>query len=205
MELDEFKTLLQLQPADKPASPSVVEIEKAIRAKTGTVTMKLKQNILLELALCCLLAAACVWMGIHWHYFYVRCIAVFAVGYCLLFLYFLWALYKKILFYERSAPSVRQGLEQFIGILERFARLYFQFNMFMLPVAFVAGLLSGYLDISTHSGNIGFNWMKAGLFYTAFFIAWSVFMYVFSRWYIKKQYGNYLQQLKEQLKDIKNG
>ncbi len=205
MELDDFKSILQTRLADKPAAASVAEIEKAIRKKAGSVTGRLKQSLRLEIAMSVLLAAACAWMGLHWPYLYVQGIAVLAVGYGLLFLYLLCRLYKKILSYERSSPSVREGLKLTIHILERFTRHYFQFNMFMLPAAFVFGLISGYLDISARGGNTGFSWTKAAVFYFAFFIAWSVLMYFFSKWYIRKQYGNHLQQLKEQLNDIENG
>ncbi len=205
MELDEFKSLLQSGPGENPGAASILEMEKKIRKKAGSVTGQLKQSIRLEFAMSGLLVAACAWMGLHWPYLYVQCIAVLAVGYCILFLYFLWTLHKKIIFYERSSPSVLEGLAQTIDILERFIRLYFQFNMFMLPVAFVVGLITGYLTISAQGSNTGFSWAKAGLFYMAFFIAWSVFMYFFSKWYIKKQYSSHLQQLKEQLEDIKNG
>lgn len=205
MELDEFKSLIQSKPADTAAVASIPEMEKAFRKKAGATTGKLKQSIRLEFALSGLLAAACAWMGLHWPYLYVQGIALLAAGYCMLFLYFLWTLYKKIIFYEHSCPSVLEGLELTIGILERFTRLYFQFTICMLPVAFIAGLITGYLHISALGSSVGFSWTKAGLFYIAFFITWSVFMYYFSKWYIKKQYGNHLQQLKEQLKDIKNG
>lgn len=205
MELDEFKSLLQSGPADPPAMATMPDMEKIRRSRAGSVTGQLKQSIRLEFALCCLLAAACAWMGWHWPYLYVQSIAVLAAGYCVVFLYFLRRLYKKIIYYEHAAPAVREGLEQTIGILERFGRLYFQFNMFMLPVAFVLGLITGYLDISVQAAGIGFSFTKAASVYIAFFLSWSVFMYFFSKWYIKKQYGNHLKQLKEQLEDIKNG
>lgn len=205
MELDEFKSILQSKPEAPTGTASIAEMERAVGRKVLTATGRLKQSILLEFVLSALLVAACGWMGWHWPYLYVKGIAVLAVSYCLIFLYFLRMLYKKIVFYEHSSPAVMERLEQTIDILERFTRLYFQFNMLMLPIAFIIGGITGYLDISAQGNSIGFSWAKAVAFYIAFFVAWSAFMYFFSKWYIKKQYGNHLLQLKEQLKDIKNG
>jgi len=100
---------------------------------------------------------------------------------------------------------VREGLQRVIAIIEEFTRLYFQFTMITLPIAFIFGLISGFLSLNGGAGIKNFNWQKAIFFYTCWFIFWSFIMYFFSKWYIKKLYGNYLQQLKDQLKDIENG
>jgi hypothetical protein len=77
--------------------------------------------------------------------------------------------------------------------------------MGLLPVIFIFGLITGYLNVSQQGLIRQFQWSKGIIFYTIAFMAWSVIIYFFSRWYIRKLYGNYLLQLQQQLKDMENG
>jgi len=205
MELDEFKQ--RFKETEKPATTqrSAGELEGYIRKRAGSVISNIKRSILFELVACFLFVATAGWAWFAYPISYVRAFSLLSVCFCCFLLIYLAALYKKISVYEKASLAVKNGLQQVIDILEQFTRAYFQFTMITLPIAFVFGLITGFLNIYDKAGATKFDWNKAMLFYTAWFVFWSVMMYFFSKWYIKKLYGNYLQQLKGQLKDIENG
>jgi hypothetical protein len=135
----------------------------------------------------------------------MRAIVGLSVFVCLFFAVYLLQLTKKINYYETTSFSVKESLQQVIDILSRFIQHYFQITMIMLPAAFIFGLVTGYMDITSNLAIKHFNWTRGLVFYCAFFIFWSIFTYFFTKWYIRKMYGKYLQQLKEQLKELENG
>lgn len=205
MELDEFKQRFKETGQADTAFRSAGELEGYTRKRTGSILSNVKRSILFELVACFLFVAVAVWAWFAYPVSYIRAFSLLSVCFCCLLLIYLAALYKKISVYEKAPLAVKNNLQQVIDILGQFTRAYFQFTMITLPIAFVFGLITGFLNVYDKTGAGKFDWNKAMLFYTAWFVFWSVMMYFFSKWYIKKLYGNYLQQLKEQLKDIENG
>jgi hypothetical protein len=205
MELDEFKQRFKEKEPEKNILHSADELEGYTRKRTRSIINHVKRSILFELVSCLIFIAAALWVWFSYPVSYVRAFSLLSISLCCFLLIYLGALYKKISIYEEAALAVKNSLQQVIAILEQFTRAYFQFTMITLPIVFVFGLITGFLTVKGGTGIKNFNWQKAILFYTGWFIFWSAVMYFFSRWYIKKLYGNYLQQLKEQLKDIENG
>jgi Ca2+/Na+ antiporter len=205
MELDEFKQRFKEKEPEESAWHSVDELGGYVRKRTHSIINNIKRNILFELVACFIFIAAALWVWFSYPVSYVRAFSLLTISLCCFLLIYLVVLYKKIGIYEQATPAVKNSLQQVIDILEQFTRTYFQFTMITLPIAFIFGLITGFLNVNGNSGIKNFNWQKAILFYTGWFIFWSAMMYFFSKWYIKKLYGNYLQQLKEQLKDIENG
>jgi len=205
MELDEFKQRVKEKEPEKTALHSADELEGYTRKRTRSVINHIKRSILFELGACFIFIATALWVWFSYPVPYVRAFSLLSVSLCCFLLIYLGALYKKISKYEEAALTVKNSLRQVIDIVEQFTRVYFQFTMITLPIAFIFGLITGFLTVNGDTGIKNFNWQKAILFYTGWFIFWSCMMYFFSKWYIKKLYGNYLQQLKEQLKDIENG
>jgi hypothetical protein len=205
MELDEFKMLLKEKDHEEIALHSAVELEGYIRKTTRSVTDKIKRSIRFEFALGIVFVCIALWAWFRYPFAYVRPFCLLSISVCcFLFIYF-GALYKKISRYEQSPLPVKNTLQKIIDILQQFTRLYFQVTMITLPINFIFGLIAGYLVIKGDAGLKNFNWMKWILFYSGWFILWSAIMYFFAKWYIKKLYGDYLLQLRQQLKDIENG
>ena len=205
MELDDFKQRIHTKLSETGAIQSAHDLAGYIHARTSSTIKKIKRNIRFELMACTLFIAASIWMYAAYHVSYVRVFAFLSIVLSCLLLVYLVSLHKKISSYEKNAPAVRLALREIVEILERFTRLYFQFTMITLPIAFIFGLITGFLRLNGATPIMNFNWQRSIIFYAAWFIFWSVMMYYFSKWYIKKLYGNYLQQLKEQLRDIENG
>ena len=135
----------------------------------------------------------------------IRYFCAAAYIFSVLFSVYLLTLYRKIVFYEKTPVSIRQSLQQVIEIIQNFTRLYFRISIGLLPLIFIFGLVTGYIDMSRQEILKEFHWSKGIAVYVAGFITWSVCMYFFAKWYIKKLYGNHLLQLQQQLKEIENG
>ncbi len=205
MELDDIKWALKAKLEEPGTVHSVVEPEQLTRHKTVSVIAGIKRSMLFELVLGILCMAVFIWACYKYPYLYVRFFCVLTIFLFTVFIVYLVKLFKKINFFERAPLSVKDNLQHIIDILQRFTTLYFQFSMLMLPVIFLLGLLAGYIDILQHGFAGNFQWSKGIVIYAICFIGWSILMYFFTKWYIKKLYGNYLQQLKHQLLDLENG
>lgn len=205
MELDDFKSLLKLQQEAPVTTRSAEELEQYTRRSAVSVMAKVKKSIRFEFKLCIWIILPLATLCFIFPSLYMRSIVGLSVFVCLFFVVYMLQLIKKINYYETASFSVKESLQQVIDILQKFVRHYFQVTMIMLPAAFVFGLITGYMDISAGVHFKTFNWTRGLIFYSAFYIFWSIFTYFFTKWYIRKMYGKYLQQLKDQLKELENG
>jgi len=205
MELDEFKLVLRAK-LEADASPrSAPEIVQYVSRKTTSIIAKIKRSMVYEFIFGVVCVIACVFVFYKSSSFYVRLSCIAATVFCGCLLIYMIRLYNKISFFEKNALSIKESIREILEILRRFTKLYFQLSIFMLPVAFVIGLIIGYMDVLQQDLDTNFKWGRGILFYCACYLFWSIFMYFFSKWYIKKLYGNYLEQLKGQLTDLENG
>ena len=205
MELDEIKVLLKSKLEESTPSVSGGQLEASIRKHAGSVTGKIKRSIWFEFAACflCMLFSVLAWVTRPSLLIHLFCIAT--ISFCIVFCGNLLQLYRKIMVYEGMTAPLKQSLQLIINIVTRFTRLYFRISIGLLPVIFIFGLITGYLDIAAQGLLPRFQWSRGLGVYTIVFIAWSVIIYFFSKWYIRKLYGNYLLQLRRQLKEIENG
>jgi hypothetical protein len=206
MELDELKSDLKLKLENTGATRSSNTLEQYIHQRSLSVIDKIKRNLYVEILFCLICLLGFIWIYFHNSSLVIRFFMVLGSITAVLTVVYLATLRKKIILQELTTASIRENLSRIIIILNLFTRVYFQISMIMLPLAFVAGIILGYMNISAYPENMKtFNWSRSLLFYIVFFSGWSILMYFFAKWYIKKLYGNYLQQLKEQLKELENG
>lgn len=206
MELDDVKTLLKQQLEAGGSLPMTDTFSGLASSRTQSVIGRIKRNIWLECGamLVCMAVAAWTWHAYPLLVAHFFCVATWLFS--MVFSVYLLLLYRKILFYEnRPAVSIKENIEKIIAIVTRFTRLYMGISMGLLPVIFVFGLIAGYLEVSGKGLLHAFSWSKGLLLYLSAYICWSVLIYFFARWYIRKLYGDYLVHLQEQLKDVENG
>ena len=205
MELDEIKYILRSKLEASQATFSSEDLEATIRQRTNSLTNRIKRNLWMELAAClvCILISVWAWVIYPLIYVHLFCIAtwLFGIAFCTALL----ALYKKITRHEKIQGTMRESLRQTIIIVTKFTGLYASVSIILLPVIYVFGLITGYMDVAQKGLQQQFHWSTGFWIYTMVFFAWSVIIYFFNRWYIRKLYGNYLEQLQQQLKDIENG
>lgn len=204
MELDEFKQRLKDQVQAETPDRTAFE-PLSYSGRTEPIFKKIKRSLIFELLACMAFIAVAVWAWFVYSISYVHVFCLLSIFVCCLLLLYLGVLYKNISVYEKETPAVRENIRRAIAIIEQFTRLYFRFTMITLPIAFIFGLITGFFSLNNTADLKIFNWQRSVFFYTCWFVFWSAIMYFFSKWYIKKLYGNYLEQLKEQLRDIENG
>lgn len=204
MELDEFKELLQSKESSAEEMQPAKKLDEYIRGESASVIVKIKKNIRFEYRFS-IVFALFAWVGLLYPMLYVKFFSLWSVIFCILMAIYLYKLNKQIELYESSSPTVKESLTQIIYIIDRFVKLYFRFTVAMMLPIFVIGLITGSIDVLTNKEIKNFNWTRFSVYYIVFFIFWGIFMYFFAKWYIRKLYGNYLNQLKSQLKDLENG
>lgn len=205
MELDELKNALQHKLQENAVQRTEQELEQYFRGRTASVVAKVKRNLRRETLVTILIIVIFSVQALIYNSFNLRVFCGLAVFFCIFFVYYMARLYKKITFFETSLPTVKETLQQIIFILRRFTTIYFQATIGLLPVAFVLGFVTGYVDIYRLGLGKTFHWTRGILLYAVYFICWSVITYFLTKWYIRKSYGKYLEQLVQHMKDLENG
>lgn len=205
MELDDLKSKLNSKMDNDASSRTPEELSTYFNRKTISILSKIKRNMWFELMLTIVVVIAFAITYLLYSSLYIRFFMVFTTLFCIVFSFYIYSLYRRIIRFEQSSFTVKENLQQVITILEKFTRIYYLVSMAMLPFVFVLGIIVGYIDINASGLVKQFHYVRGLIFYFAWFVFWSVFMYFFTRWYIKKLYGKYVTQLKNQLTELENG
>lgn len=209
MELDDLKILLKEQPATMHVVKSADDIAVLLSSKTKSIIGKLRRNLKIEIIACIVFTVPCVAVGIFSAYTSLRIyFGIFAVIF-LLFLPLLIMLLKKTNEFRSTALPVKSNLQSLVNLMQEFVKRYFQFTMALIPTSLLMSFLLGYNDATSHQPNMSdtlpltFNWSVLKItFVVVYILAFVVAAYYFTRWYIKKLYGNYLEQLQLLIKEL---
>lgn len=203
MELDELKYQLNQKLATDHASRSDADIAALLKKKTSSVIAKLKRSLIVEMILCVLFSAAMFYLGFisnHWSiriYFIVFAVLMF------LFTFVLYYLYKRTQQLTSSHQPIKTNLQTVVSLLEEFVKRYFQFTMTMLPVCFVFALILSIMEPASvpEVDKFVLHYFSARwqvlTFLGVYMIVLAIVLYYFTKWYLKKLYGNYLAELRK--------
>jgi len=208
MELDELKYQLNQKLATDHASRTDADIAALLKKKTSSVIGKLKRSLIIEMVLCILFCIAMLYVCFASDYWSIRIyFGVFTVL-MFLFTFVLYYLYKKTKKLTSSYQPIKTNLQSVASLLEEFVKRYFQFTMAMLPVCFVFSLiLSSMEPISVPEVDkfvlhyFSARWQVL-TFLGVYMITLAVVLYYFTKWYLKKLYGNYLTELKKCIEEL---
>ena len=206
MELDEFKLAWRSGKAARTVQhDSLPELQIRLKQKSKSVTVLIRRNVRIEIFVYLVFIALALagWKQFTAPYIRVICLLTWVLS--IIFLLYLFKLLRSIRNYEMDPGSVKEAMKGLVRILERFMQTYFQLTMVTLFVAFSAGLLGGITTVNDNGISSRFLWRRAGLIYVCCFGIWSVCMYFFSRWYLRRMYGAHTEQLKQQLAEMENG
>ncbi|KIC93878.1 hypothetical protein [Flavihumibacter solisilvae] len=188
-ELEELKAVLRVRLNEKrPEAPSVHQ--GLLRRSSGTIT-SLKRSLRFELIAC---VAFLVLTIISPLVLPAKGMVIYAAvvgSYCLLFLGYLSRLARKLNRLHREVPSTLRSLESIHSIIKEYTRLYFRLCMLSVPVFF--GLAIATLG--------SWSSLKAEHFFII--AAWTIIIYIFSKWYLRYLYGNHLAELQKNINDLK--
>jgi hypothetical protein len=208
MELDELKYQLNQKLATDHSSRTDADIAALLKKKTHSVISKLKRSLIIEMILCILFTAAMLYVVVISSYWSIR--LYFGVFTVLMFgfTFILYYLYQRTQKLTDSQQPVKANLQAVVALLEEFVKRYFQFTMALLPVCFVFSLiLSSMEPISIPEvDKFALHYFSARwqvlIFLGIYMIVLAVVLYYFTKWYLKKLYGNYLAELKQCMTEL---
>lgn len=208
MELDELKYQLNQRLATDHASRSNVDISALLKKKTHSVISKIKRSLIIEMVLCILFFAAMLYVCFITDYWSIRVyFGVFTVL-TVLMTFVLYYLYRRTDTLSDSDRPIKANLQTLVGLLEEFVKRYFQFTMALLPVCFMFSMILSYADpveipeIEKFSVKVFTARWQVMVFLGVYMIALAISVYYFTKWYLKKLYGNYLNELKQYIAEL---
>ncbi|MBC7587194.1 MAG: hypothetical protein H7178_02455 [Chitinophagaceae bacterium] len=210
MELDELKTQWQQESTSEQPHKSGAEISVLLTKKTASVIGKLSRNLVMEIIFCCLFILGFTYVALFNSHQSLRIyFSVFSI-FCLLFLLVLFYLLKKIKRLSNTDFPIKQNLINIHSIIKEFTKRYFQFTMGLIPICVIFSGYLGYVDAGNSNPTQGFerfdalfhSQRKLIIFLITYLIVFSVGIYYFTKWYIKKLYGRYLVQLKGYIDEL---
>lgn len=217
MDLDQFKNELKTKLATDHANRSDVDIEQLLKKKTSSFIDKIKKSLWFEIIIGFLLNFGFVYAAFDASMRSMRIyFGVFGVL-MYLFLFFLIYLLMRTYKIKTTDQTIKTNLASYILLIEEFIKRYLQFTMALIPICLVfAGYLGysdGQADAVSKAYNSGYHFgaKMNGTQFSVFIISFIAIislgaygMYHFTKWYLKKLYGNYLTDLKACIADLDN-
>lgn len=217
MDLDQFKTELKTKLATDHMNRSDADIEQLLKKKTGSFIDKIKKSLWFEIIIGFLLNFGFVYAAFDASMHSMRIyFGVFSVL-MYLFLFFLIYLLVRTNKIKSADQTIKENLTSYIVLIDEFIKRYLQFTMALIPICLIfagyLGYTDGYSDATKTAFNSGFNLgtkmnsTQFIIFITSFLICLSLGVYGtfhFTKWYLKKLYGNYLNELKNCITELQN-
>lgn len=207
MELDELKALIQDRMERVQQPKSQAEFVLLLGKKTHSVAEKIRRNLLLEMIISVVFVFVCLACSFLSSLTSMRVyFGVFTVI-CILFIPLLYILYNKTKKLTGNVMPLKSNVQALIDLITQYTKLYFRLTMALIPISLIMATSLLYLDYnaSVEDANILSQIIDSPLkitvivlYFTAFFAG----MYYFTRWYLKKLYGNYVLQLKGVVKEL---
>lgn len=203
MELDELKIQLKQKLDESRGQKSPADIAILLTRKTQSILHKLKKSLWFEIAFCILAIIGFAYIGItSKHHSFNIYFSVFGFLF-LAFLILLFYLLKKITQLANANMPVKENLVSIHATLKEFTKRYFQFSMSLIPICI---FFSGYLGYQDGKNGDSFeefdklnslfsNTKQIIVFIFVYMLVLAIGIYYFTKWYLKKLYGKYLDEL----------
>ena len=204
MELDELKSYLNERMERAHREKSAGDIALLLGKKTQSVAGKLKRSLTFELIASIMFTIGCTAVAIFTGYTSLRIyFAIFAIL-CFLFIPLLLILQQKVTKLTASALPVKSNLQQLVNLLKEYIKRYFQLTIALIPISIIISFLLGYNDENLYDPSLQNPFFPASsgsslkvIFVALYLLAFTAGMYYFTKWYLKRLYGNYIEQLQQ--------
>jgi hypothetical protein len=209
MDLDELKIQLNKRlEGDQSFEMVVSNVSSLNNLKTNSVVSKIRKSLFTEIIFSVIFIAVFGYVSLFSKNSSIRIYFSFFLVVILVFTIFLLYLLKRTNFLESSAESIKSNLEKLHLLLSEFVKRYFQFTMLLIPICvFFSGYL-GYLDIKHNINTAIFsnsiNLKKFAILFSFIVVIFSVGMFFFTKWYLRKLYGNHLAEMKEMIEQLES-
>lgn len=209
MELDELKSLINERMERVHSAKSSADIALLLGRKTQSVVGKIKRSLVIEMIVSAVFTIICIAVAIFGTYASLRIyFAIFAVL-CALFIPLLYMLLKKTDKLSRAALPVKGSLQTLVNLIREYIKRYFQLTMAIIPISLIIAFLLGYADENLYDAKLNNPFipnlinspLKISLL-IGYLLIFSTGIYYFTRWYLRKLYGNYIVQLEMLIKEL---
>lgn len=207
MELDVLKELLKIQLENSSPFAKPGLLQHAMQQKAGNIVAKIKRSVIMETILAIIVSLVFLYFAYAYPSFSFR--AYFGIFSCIsiAFVASLFVLYIKLQRLQANAP-VRQNLQDTKDIMKAYIKNYFRFCMILLPVCLCLAIFVFLFDFYTITPNqslftaymLRHLWLPLCVCYCLF----SAGMYFFTKFYLKKLYGEHITQLEKLLQELEN-
>lgn len=208
MNLDELKISLNNKLEGSENSELVLDsVFQKNRPTTNSILKKITKSLFIEIVLgliCIVLFASISFFSNYTSikiYFGIFSVLIASIT---LVLYYLFKRTKEIAI---TTLPVINNLKVLHKLLSEFVKRYIQFTMLLIPICLVFSSYLGYLDskssLDPHSFFPAYITSKRQLaFLIIFIVLFTVSVYYFTKWYLKKLYGNHLVDLKKMIDQL---
>lgn len=209
MDLDELKYQLNFKLATDHAERSASDIASLLSKKTNSLIGKLKKSLWIEIGFCVLIMLLFFIIGLYSPYLSLQIyFSSFAVIAFLFLVILIYLLRRTTQISNNTQLPVKTNLKTIVSIIEDFMKRYFQFTMALIPVCLIFSFLLGFnepkqipeLD-KVAIGLFSSKWQVL-LFLVLYIGLLTVGVYYFTKWYLRKLYGKYIDQLKQCIQDL---
>ncbi len=209
MELDELKYQLNNKLSGE-GNKTIEDLSGMLYRRRITLVSRLTKNLYIEMGLALLFGAIFIYLANQSKLFTLQTgFSIIAVV-CFVFAIAIVLLIKQVARLSNKAHPLKTSLESLIEILRLFVERYFQFIVLLVPVCFFLSYWIGYNEPvrpqymqSFSNVNPLLSDAKVYLFFVLYGIVIISGVFFFARWYLKKLYVNYINELRLQLKDLK--
>jgi len=199
MELDELKQQLNKRMEGNLQPHSADELSVMLKKQAASVVLKIRRNLWIELSLSVIFTIGCV-IAITiisaWAYLTILIgSAILGLIVSAILGFLIWKIGKL----NSSTLSVKKNLETIISIIYRYVWLYFRFGIGSIPLCFGLAFWLSYYPVDGVFKPINTEillYMIVGL------LIFSYLSFRFTKWYLRKLYGNYAEQLEILLQEI---
>lgn len=209
MDLDELKLQLNKRLEGNQSFEMVVSNISSLNSiKTNSVVSKIKKSLLTEIIFSIIFIVVFVYIGVFSKNSSIKIYFSFFSLIILAFSGLLFYLLRQTNSLTSSSSSVKENLKRLHSLLLEFVKRYFQFTMLLIPICLLFSGYLGYLDNEHNIDNTmlstSINLKKYIILLIFTVVIFSVGMFFFTKWYLRKLYGNHLAEMKEMIDQLES-
>ncbi|TAH07757.1 MAG: hypothetical protein EAZ12_08380 [Sphingobacteriia bacterium] len=208
MELDELKILLNQKLETDHLLRSEKDLADLLSQKAQSIYAKIKRSLWFEIISSFIIVIAFGYIGFTSKYQSINIYFSFFTALFIPFILIFFYLLNKTNKINQSNKPIKENMQNLVDLMEEFMKRYFQFTMALIPICFTFSFALGYnekdpipaIDHAFEDYNITKGFLIG--FTIGYLVALTVGVFYFTKWYLKKLYGNYVQELKKYIAEL---